>query len=580
MDLAPRVHLADLQLTGRHDHRRYTLPASRVKPRNEGNLEVKLGNQAENGLPKGSGGVKSDAKPETLERVLWDAAVKLRGNVAPADYKHFVLPLIFLRYCSLRFEERREEIRKEVRESQTKYGSDQLEMFLNSPDEYRSKNIFIVPPEASWSFLVKSAQRDDIKTVVDNALVRMQEENPKLKDVLRRVYAGSNLDAENLRGLLSLFSREMFSQRTDRALDMLGKTYEYFIGNFANTEGARGGEYFTPESVVRILVECMQPRSGVVFDPACGSGGMFVQSDRFSGHRRDLAFYGQERIDTTLRLSKLNLFMHELDGDIRLGDSLLNDQFPDLKADFVIANPPFNLKQWGADKLDKNDGRLTVDGKRVSVPDGNANYMWMLHYLFHLKEGGTAGTVMANGSMTTSTKEEYELRKAFLEAGLVDCVIQLPGQLFSQTGIPVCLWIFRKRTAGTKDVFFIDARKLGKLKPGSRKQKELNDDEIERIANAYQAFRNAHPEELTANAELFSDPGFCAVASLDDIRKSDFKLTPGIFVGSTASEEDDEAFDEKFGRLTNELMEQFAASSALQERIKANLASVSTGGTQ
>lgn len=504
-------------------------------------------------------------KPETLEKVLWDAAVRLRGNLAPADYKHYVLPLIFLRYCSLRYEERQEEIRTEVHEVAKNNYQSALDLFLSNPDEYKKKNVFIVPEKASWSYLIKSAQRDDIKSVVDSALVLMQEENPKLKDVLRRVYAGSNLDAENLRGLISLFSRDIFAQNSGKGLDMLGKTYEYFIGNFASTEGQRGGEYFTPESVVRVLVECMEPKEGVVFDPACGSGGMFVQSDRFAHHRGTLSFHGQERIDTTLRLAKLNLFMHELDGDIKLGDSLLNDQFPDIKADFVIANPPFNLKQWGADKLDKNDSRLFVDGKRHAAADGNANYMWMLHYLNHLKPGGTAGTVMANGSLTTSVREEYELRKAFLEAGWVDCIIQLPAQLFFQTGIPVCLWIFRKGLHADRGVFFIDARKLGKLKEGSRKQKELSEAEIRQIAEAYIAFKRS---------EAPSQPGFCASASLEAIRKHDYKLTPGMYVGSEANGEDDGLFEEKFAKLTGELEEQFAESAKLQEVIRANLASV------
>lgn len=516
-------------------------------------------------------GQKAGKKPETLEKVLWDAAVKLRGNVAPGDYKHFVLPLIFLRYCSIRFEERKSEIREEVRETTEKYAQAALDLFLNDPDEYKRKNVFMVPEEAAWGYLVKSAQRDDIKSVVDNALVLMQEANPKLNGVLRRAYGGSNLDAENLRGLISLFSRDLFAQQNGKGLDMLGKTYEYFIGNFASTEGARGGEYFTPESVVRVLVECMEPRSGTVFDPACGSGGMFVQSDRFAKHRGTLSFHGQERIDTTLRLSKLNLFMHELDGDIRLGDSLLNDQFPSLKADFVIANPPFNLKQWGADKLDKNDARLLVDGKRYAVSNGNANYMWMLHYLFHLKEGGTAGTVMANGSLTTGTKEELELRKAFLDAGQVDCIIQLGEKLFAQVAIPVCLWIFRKRATPDRDVFFIDARKLGKLKAGSRKQKELSEEEIHQIAKAYHSFKLRSTEQ-----EPDSLPGFCASSSLEEIRKHDYKLTPGIYVGSEAAEEDDGLFAERFERLKKELEAQFAEANQLQERIRTNLASVET----
>ena len=513
---------------------------------------------------------------KSFEDELWSAAVALRGNVAPADYKHYVLPLLFLRYLSLKYEKRREEIQLEIHEARKKYGNAQFNMeeLLEEPDEYKKANAFMLPEQARWDYLVKHAQDDKIKIIVDDALEVVGKEHPKLQGIMPRIFANSNLDADALRSLLTLFSKEVFSSKSGQALDMLGKTYEYFIGNFASTEGARGGEYFTPESVVRVLVECMAPKEGIVFDPACGSGGMFVQSDKFAHHNKALSFIGQERIDTTVRLGRMNLILHGLDGAIELGNSLLDDKHPHVKADFVIANPPFNLSGWGADKLDSNDPRLVVDGKRYAVTNSSANYMWMLHFLHHTKEGGTAATVMANGSMTTGLNEEEVLRKALVDAGLVDCIIQLPERLFSQTGIPVCIWIFSKSRKGIgghcdrhNEVFFIDARKLGRLKEGSRKQKELAEEEVAKIADAYHSFRSR--DRATQSA-----PGFCAVADLEAIAKHGYRLVPGVYVGSEAEEEDGEEFEAKLIRLKTKLEEQFAESDRLQEIIRKSLAEV------
>ncbi len=511
-------------------------------------------------------------KPAKFEDELWSAAVALRGNVAPADYKHYVLPLLFLRYLSLKYEKRREELIQEVREHRKVMPSQaNMDYLLEEPDEYKKANAFMLPEQARWDHLVKHAQDDKIKIIVDDALEVVGKEHPKLQGIMPRIFANSNLDADALRSLITLFSKEVFSSKSGQALDMLGKTYEYFIGNFASTEGARGGEYFTPESVVRVLVECMEPKEGVVFDPACGSGGMFVQSDKFAHHNKALSFIGQERIDTTVRLGRMNLILHGLDGAIELGNSLLDDKHPHVKADFVIANPPFNLSGWGAEKLDSNDPRLTVDGKRYAATNSNANYMWMLHFLHHTKEGGTAATVMANGSMTTSTNEEQALRRAFVEANLVDCIIQLPEKLFAQTGIPVCIWIFSKSRGGISghrdrrnEIFFIDARKLGRLKEGSRKQKELTEEEIAKIAAAYHSFRAVGREQQTT-------PGFCAAGHLETVQKHDYKLTPGIYVGSEAEEDDGEEFEAKYARLTAQLKEQFEESNRLQSTIRNNL---------
>ena len=517
-------------------------------------------------------------KEVKFEDELWAAAVALRGNVAPADYKHYVLPLLFLRYLSLKYEKRREELIKEVHEDRKKYGTQfNMDDLLEEPDEYKKANAFMLPEQARWDYLAKHAQDDKIKIIVDDALEVVGKEHPKLQGIMPRIFANSNLDADALRSLITLFSKEVFSSKSGQALDMLGKTYEYFIGNFASTEGARGGEYFTPESVVRVLVECMEPKEGIVFDPACGSGGMFVQSDKFAHHNKALSFIGQERIDTTVRLGRMNLILHGLDGDIALGNSLLDDKHPHVKADFVIANPPFNLDAWGAEKLKSDDARLVVDGKRYAATNSNANYMWMLHFLHHTKEGGTAATVMANGSMTTGLNEEQALRKAFVEASLVDCIIQLPEKLFAQTGIPVCIWIFsksRKGIGGHRDrrneIFFIDARKLGRLKEGSRKQKELAGEEVAKIADAYHSFR-------TAGREIQTVLGFCAAANIETIQKHDRKLTPGIYVGSEAEEEDGEEFDAKFDRLKAQLEAQFKDATRLQTEIMNALGAVEIG---
>jgi type I restriction enzyme M protein len=374
--------------------------------------------------------------------------------------------------------------------------------------------------------------------------------------------------------LINLFSKDVFSQSS--GADRLGRTYEYFISNFASTEGNRGGEFFTPSSIVRLLVEMLEPSSGKVFDPACGSGGMFIQSARFTYNQANLSFYGQERNETTLRLCRMNLILHGLDGDIRLGNSLLSDQHADLRADYVIANPPFNIQKWDAHKVDSKDARLQVGYRPVSVTNGNANYMWMLHFLYHLTDGGTAGYVMANGAMTTNTTEERAIREALVEEGFVDCIVQLPDKLFFGTGIPCTLWFLSKNRSGThgfrqrtEQVLFIDARKLGELV--SRRQRVLSDADIQRVAQVYQRYRKAG--EAAADV-----PGFCRVATLEEVRAHDHKLTPGIYVGTQAEDEDTEPFEEKMPRLTQELRDLFAESERLQARILENLEGLRNGG--
>lgn len=507
-----------------------------------------------------------------FEKDLWEAAVRLRGNIAPADYKHYVLPLLFLRYLSLRYERRRSELENLVHDPDSEYYTEDpgiQQDILDDPDEYRRKNIYIIPEAARWSYLVVHAQDDDIKLKLDRAMELLEEAYPELRGVLPKIFAGSNLSRENVTGLINLFARDIFAAHDGQESDILGRVYEYFITNFASTEGTRGGEFFTPRSIVKLLVEMLEPQEGKVFDPACGSGGMFVQSARFTDRSRALSFYGQESVDTTLRLGKMNLLMHGLEGDIRLGNSLLNDQHPDLKADYVIANPPFNMRDWGADKVSGNDPRLQIGSAKVLPTNSNANYFWMAHFLFHLKEGGTAGYVMANGAMTTSTTEEKAARKALVDEGFVDCIVQLPDKLFFGTGIPACLWFLSKNRDGkngyrarTDEILFIDARQKGELV--NRRQRVLKDEEIHEIAALYHHFRNAgdNPEDV---------PGFCKVASIDDVRKHDYKLTPGIYVGTQADDEDDTPFEEKMTALIEELRVHFAEAEGLQKKILANL---------
>lgn len=507
-----------------------------------------------------------------VEDELWEAAVSLRGTVAPSDYKHYVLPLLFLRYLSLRYERRHDELVRMVKDPGSEYYTEDVGVrqdIVDDPDEYKRKNVYVIPEAARWSYLVAHAQDDDIKVKLDRAMETLEEAYPDLKGVLPKIYAGSNLDRDNVAALINLFSRDVFADEDGRESDVLGRVYEYFISHFANTEGNRGGEFFTPRSIVRLLVEMLEPNEGVVFDPACGSGGMFVQSARFTAKGKALSFYGQERIDTTLRLGKMNLLMHGLNGDIRLGNSFHDDKHPGLKADVVIANPPFNIDSWGAGKINPKDPRLQIGSHRITPTDGNANYFWMAHFLHHLKEGGTAGFVMANGAMTTNTTVEKEARRALVEEGLVDCIVQLPPKLFFGTQIPATLWFLSKSREGTNEhrersdeILFIDAREKGKLI--SKKQRILTEEETAEIAALYHHYRNAgdNPEDV---------PGFCKVASVDDVREHDYKLTPGIFVGTQAEDEDDEPFEEKMPRLVEALQGQFEEAERLRDRITSNL---------
>ena len=433
----------------------------------------------------------------------------------------------------------------------------------------------MVPVEARWDSIIKIARADDIKIQLDNVLALLEKTFPKLKGLLPPIYAGSNLGRENIAGLINLFSKDIFKSGGG-GIDMLGRVYEYFIGEFASSEGKRGGEYFTPASIVNLLVAMLEPTEGKVFDPCCGSGGMFVQSDHFAKHSGKLSFFGQESKDFTYRLCRLNLFIHGLDGDIRLGSSYDNDQHSDIKADFVLANPPFNdgskgEKGWGAQLIDPKDARLLIGGRRLGLSEKNANYMWMMHFLYHLKEGGTAGFVMANGAMSTNAGEERGGREALIESNLVDCIVQMPEKLFANTGIPCSLWFLSKNRQGNStcrprenEILFIDARKKALLIEGSRKQKELSEAEINDIADVYHHFRRRSGSP--GNIE-----GYCKTATLDEVRAAGYALTPGRYVGTGELANDGEPFDQKMKRLTQDLSSQLAESERLAREVRKQL---------
>lgn len=512
-----------------------------------------------------------------LIKELWEAAVTLRGSIEPADYKRYVLPIIFLRFLSMRYEKRREELEKLIADPESDYFTEDPEATqstLEDPDEYRSANVFIVPEKARWDYLRSKAQADDIKIIIDDALQLLEDTYPeKLKGLLPRIYAGSNMSRDGVAGLINLFSKDIFKQEHGGE-DVIGRVYEYFIGEFASSEGKRGGEYFTPASIVRTLVAMLEPKEGVVYDPCCGSGGMFVQSDIFTRHNGLLSFYGQESKDFTYRLCRMNLFIHGIDGNIQLGNSYTNDLHAGLRADFILANPPFNdgsksQTGWGANLVPDKDPRPSIDGKPMPLSPRNANTMWITHFLYHLKEGGTAGFVMATGELSSGETARLEVRRNLVEQDYVDCVVQLSGQLFANTQIPCGLWFLSKNRDGRSgfrrrkgEILFIDGRKLGMLIPGSRKQKQLSDEEIERIASVYREFRReGAPDEVA---------GFCNVATLDEVRGHNYALTPGRYVGSEDVEDRDEPFDERFPRLVAKLEEQFAEDTRLQQLIREN----------
>ncbi|MFZ1361259.1 MAG: class I SAM-dependent DNA methyltransferase [Candidatus Saccharimonadales bacterium] len=487
---------------------------------------------------------------QDIQTQLWAAADKLRGNISSGDYKYVVLGLIFLKYVSDAFER---QYQKAVDEN---YDPEDR-------DYYLADNVFWVPKDARWGHLVANAKQPTIGVLVDDAMDAIERDNPSLKGVLPKNYAREALDKRRLGELIDLFTNTNF--KSDNAKDLLGQVYEYFMGMFADSEGKHGGEFYTPRSIVKLLVEMLEPYKGRVYDPTCGSGGMFVWSEKFveehSGRIGDIAIYGQELNKTTWRLGKMNMAIRGIDADLRRGDTLYDDKFPDLKADYIIANPPFNISDWGQEQL-KDDIRW----KYGLPPKGNANYAWIQHFIHHLSPTGTAGFVLANGSMSSQSSGEGEIRRKLLEAGLVDAIVTLPSQLFFNTGIPACLWfVSRDRANRSGKTLFVDGRNLGKMI--TRRNRELSDEDIAKVATTYHNFK-------TQNSEYEDIAGFCKVATLDEIKEHDYVLTPGRYVGSEAVEEDDEAFADKMQRLTAELDTQFAKSHELEAKIRANLKKV------
>ncbi|RMD68030.1 MAG: SAM-dependent DNA methyltransferase, partial [Gammaproteobacteria bacterium] len=470
-------------------------------------------------------------KPSTatlsFEQQLWQAANALRDSMDAAEYKHVVLGLIFLKHISDAFEEYRAKLEKEP------YADPE------DPDEYRAANVFWVPPEARWARLKENARQPTIGQIVDEAMAAIERDNPALKGVLPKDYARPGLNKQRLGQLIDLFSNIQVGTAEARAQDVIGRVYEYFLAQFASAEGKKGGQFYTPSCVVNLLVEMIEPFKGRVYDPCCGSGGMFVQSVRFveahatgnGGHARSqISIYGQESNYTTWRLCKMNLAVRGIEGHIAHGDTFLHDAFPDLKSDYILANPPFNQKNWGGKQL-KHDKRW----KYGIPPENNANFAWVQHIIYHLAPKGMAGFVLANGSMSSNTAGEGEIRKNIIEADLVDCMVALPGQLFYSTQIPACLWFLArdKQNHGFRDrsgqVLFIDARKMGRMV--DRTHRELTDEDIQKIARTYHAWRG----EKEAG-EYQDIPGFCKSATLEEVRKHGHVLTPGRYVGAEVQE--------------------------------------------
>lgn len=498
-----------------------------------------------------------------FEETLWLAADKLRGSMDASEYKHVVLGLIFLKYISDSFEEVFEKIKADP---------ESYEGQSEDKDAYTAEGVFWVPKEARWDYLKENAKKPSIGTIIDDAMIAIEKENASLKGVLAKNYARPDLDKIRLGELIDLMSSIGLGDKESRSKDILGRVYEYFIGKFASAEGKGGGEFFTPRCVVKLLVEMIEPYKGRIYDPCCGSGGMFVQSEKFveshGGKKHDLAVYGQEYNPTTWRLCKMNLAIRGIEGNIGLNsaDTFRNDLHKDLKADFILANPPFNISDWGGEHL-KNDVRW----KYGVPPTGNANYAWIQHMIHHLAPTGIAGFVMANGSLSSNTSGEGEIRKKLIENGLVDCIVAMPSQLFYTTQIPVCLWFVSRDRHNHKfrdrhtEILFIDARKLGTMV--SRRNSELMDDDIAKITDVYHSWRSKKRKYKDVK-------GFCKSADIQEVEKNGFVLTPGRYVGSDFVDESDEVFEEKMKRLTGELTKQFEESKKLEKRIKKNFESI------
>lgn len=511
---------------------------------------------------------KKQSTLENLETQLWKSADKLRKNIDAAEYKHILLGLIFLKYISDAFEELHEKLKAGKGEY---VGADP-----EDKDEYKAENVFFVPPSARWTFLKSHAKQPTIGKTVDDAMDAIESENPSLKGVLPIVYAKQNLDPTSLGGLIDLISNINLGDAKSRSADVLGHVFEYFLGEFALAEGKKGGQFYTPRSVVELLIEMLEPYEGRVFDPCCGSGGMFVQSEKFvqdhQGRVDDISIYGQESNLTTWRLAKMNLAIRGIDSSqVKWNNegSFLNDAHKDLKADYIIANPPFNVSDWSGDLL-RGDGRWAYG----EPPTGNANFGWMQHFIYHLSPSGQAGVVLSKGALTSKTSGEGEIRKAMIEAGLIDCIVNLPAKLFLNTQIPAALWFMsRNRTNGkfrdrSKEILFIDARNLGHLI--NRRTRELNEEDIKQITETYHNWRTS----ASSAANEYKDiPGFCKAEKIERVAELDYVLTPGRYVG-LPDEGDNFDFKERFTSLKTEFEEQLKEETELNTRILKNLSKI------
>jgi len=512
------------------------------------------------------------SKELEFEKELWKAADKLRGNVDPSEYKYIVLGLIFIKYVSDSFYQRKEELEKSTSDPKNAlYIKDESarKYYIDSREPYRAKGIFYIPEKARWDYLQKHSMLPDIGKYIDDALEAIENENPSLKGILPKVYSRIHLESHTLAELINLFSKIKFNHDIDKEKDILGRVYEYFLGQFASAEGKRGGEFYTPRTIVRLLVEILEPYEGArIFDPACGSGGMFVQSGEFLRiHKQDptkISFYGQESNPNTWRLCKMNLAIRGLTGQIEQGNSYYDDKFPDLRADFVLSNPPFNA-EWDPQRLSDKDPRL----KYGTPPASNANFMWIQHFIYHLAPNGMAGFVMANGALAVGGREG-EIRKKIIEDDLIDVIIACPPKLFYNVSLPVSLWFITKNKKNgrfrnrVRETLFIDAREI--YTPISRKQNIFTEEQIQKIANTVRAWRGQKEY-----GEYKDEPGFCKSVTIEEIRKNDYVLTPGRYVGVKPQEDDGIPFEEKMKKLTAELEEYFKQSRELEEKILENL---------
>ena len=494
-----------------------------------------------------------------FEETLWKSADKLRGSMDSAEYKYVVLGLIFMKYISDKFETKYEELVEEG------------DGFEEDRDEYEAENIFWVPKEARWGYLKDNAKDPKIGQIIDDAMILIEKENPTLKGVLDKRYARPELDKRRLGELIDLISTIRLHKNGEK--DLLGRVYEYFLGQFASSEGKGGGEFYTPTSVVKTLVEMIEPYKGRIYDPACGSGGMFIQSEKFieehAGRIGDLSIYGQELNATTWKLCKMNLAIRGLDGNIWLhqADTFHDDLHKTLKADYVLANPPFNISDWGGNKLTED-----VRWKYGVPPEGNANYAWLEHIVYHLAPNGVAGVVLANGALSSNTSNEGVIRKNLVDAKLVDAIVALPDKLFYSTGIPVSLWILNRNKKDNPkfreredEILFIDARNLGTMV--DRRHKELSEEDINKISDTYHNYRNI-------NGQYEDIQGFCKAAKLEEVREHEYVLTLGRYVGIEEQEDDGILFEEKMEALTSELGELFAKSRSLEDEIRKNLGGI------